>query len=212
MATTATSLTDFTVRETYGDPDTSGHRRQPDTSPGRVVNPAGDGRAADSLRDDSATPRLARIVRPDRRRRGSTAIVGFAFALLLASCGSAEEARTTFGEPWQFAGRIPPAITVPVPADGEVVSSLATADRTVVMVAYPGTRLAEVVAFYDDELGTAGTIRSEHTVIAETEAVWMVRWRLAALEVRVVECLDTFTREFSLVCVAIDQHPVSGGG
>lgn len=113
------------------------------------------------------------------------------------------------GEPWQFGGGVPEGITVPMPIDGEVVSSLTMPERTVVMAAYPGARLAELVAFYDAQLDGPDTVRSEHTIISETEAVWMVRWRLTDLEVRVSECIDLFTREFSQVCVAIDQHPNS---
>ena len=144
------------------------------------------------------------------RRFAATTIVGLALSFVVASCGIGADPAAV-GEPWEFGGVIPEAITVPLPSDGEVISSLTTAERMVVMVAYPGARLAELVAFYDDRLAGVDTIRSEHTIIAETEAVWMVRWRLTDLEVRVGECIDAFTREFSRVCVAVDQHPQLNG-
>lgn len=145
-------------------------------------------------------------IRPHR----VSALLGIGLALLLASCGSgAEDEPRPIGEPWQFGGEVPEGITVPLPTDGEVISSLSMAERTVVMVAFDGFRLAELVAFYDAELSGPDTARSEHTIVAEEQAVWMVRWRLTGLEVRVVECIDLFTREFSQVCVAIDEHTKS---
>lgn len=143
-------------------------------------------------------------------RRTGLGVFAVALAVVVASCGSgAADKPRIVGEPWQFGGEVPEAITVPMPIDGEVISSLSLPDRTVVMAAYPGSRLAEVVAFYDVELEGPETVRSEHTIIAETEAVWMVRWRLTDFEVRVVECIDVLTRDFTQVCVAIDQHPTT---
>jgi hypothetical protein len=130
-------------------------------------------------------------------------IAGLTLALVLSACTPAAGDTEDLREPWEFGGLVPESITMALPSDGTVVNSLMMTDRTVVMVTYPGDRLSELVAFYDERL--AGANRSEHTIIAETEAVWMVRWQLSGVEVRVVECIDLFTRQFSQVCVAIDQ-------
>jgi hypothetical protein len=137
----------------------------------------------------------------------SGAVVLVVMALGLTACGGEGGANETgaLGEPWQFGGNVPDSVTVPIPDGGEVVSRLEMSGRVVVMLAYPGNRLTELVAFYDLELNGPAITRSEHSIIAETEAVWMVRWRHPDLEVRVVECMDRFTRSFSQACVAVEQ-------
>jgi hypothetical protein len=130
---------------------------------------------------------------------------GTVLVLSLVACGTPAE--TTVTEQWEFGGEVPPSISVPLPLAGVVVNSLVTPDRSVVMLAYPVRRLAELVRFYDDRLIDPDTARSEYAVIAETQAVWTVRWITADLEVRVLECIDASTRDFSQACVAVEQRP-----
>jgi len=149
------------------------------------------------------------LIEGSTRRLNARTVAGIALALVSCADGSVTDLRREVGEPWEVGGAVPETITVPLPSDGAVVTSLTTADRTAVMVTYPGARLAELAAFYDEELSVLDMVRSEHTIVAETEAVWMVRWKRTDLEVRVPECINLFTRQFSQVCVAVDQHPRS---
>lgn len=109
-------------------------------------------------------------------------------------------------EPWRFEGDVPESLLNDVPPGGDVVVSLENDVRTVAMVSFPGEQLAELVTYYDDRFRDENHERSEYTVIAETEAVWTVKWVLSGLEVRVQQCIDSLTRLFSLTCIAVDRH------
>ncbi len=125
--------------------------------------------------------------------------------LVLTACAAGAE--PVIGEPWTFGGSVPEEISVPIPPDGTVVNSLVTAKRTTVMVSYPGTRLLDLVAFYDGELAEALTTRSEHTTTVEDSGTaWTVRWSAETTEVRVGQCIDPVARTLTLVCVVIDQR------
>ncbi|MEX2424624.1 MAG: hypothetical protein WD990_11665 [Acidimicrobiia bacterium] len=126
--------------------------------------------------------------------------------LVLASCADGAAEPSSVSEPWKFGGSVPEDIGLPIPSAGEVVNSLDTADRVTVMLAYPETRLLELVAFYDLELQGTPTSRSEHTIdLEEWGTAWMVRWSADRSEVRVGQCIDPFARTLTLVCVVIDQ-------
>lgn len=131
--------------------------------------------------------------------------IALALILVVGACSASAE-DVPRHEPWQFGGEVPASLVDDLPDDGEVVVSLEDEFRTVVMVSFTGDRLAELVAYYDDRFQTEAPERSEYSVIAETEAVWTVQWILPGLEVRVLQCIDAFTRQFSRTCVAVDRH------
>ena len=133
---------------------------------------------------------------------GRSLITVAVVAVSLGACGGDELVH----EAWRFEGEPPRDITVPIAPGGELASALDGPERSVVMMMYEGYRFDALVEQYDAWADDAFT-RTEQGIIAEDRAVVVVRWASDDVEVRITECLDILTREFTQACVAISQVP-----
>jgi hypothetical protein len=111
-------------------------------------------------------------------------------------------------ERWEFGGSVPESLTTPVPEAGVVVSRFEGADQTVVMLRYDGARQGELLDFYDRwaETGEFSVEAADEVIIAETQAIWARRWSSSAVEVRLTQCLDPATNDFTQLCVAVTER------
>ncbi len=72
-------------------------------------------------------------------------------------------------------------------------------------LAYAESEGTSVVDFYRAWAALLDATETHGSEIAEFQAIWSIRWDAPGVVVRVTQCLDPSTREFTLVCAAIEE-------
>lgn len=136
-------------------------------------------------------------------------------ALLAMSCWqlvqtpeSNVEATSDRSGQWELGGSVPGSLITPLPADGSVVSSYQGADQIIVMLSYDQERESELIGFYER---WAAWSRPEpaitnDVIVIERAELWTRRWDSPQIQVRLTQCINPLTNQFTLVCVAVTER------